>query len=111
MQWYHNLRLRTKLVAAFGMIVVVMAGQALLVVQALNAHDWGHARSLLWLSTAALLALGLLNAWLIDQSVAWPERIEASSAAIVAIVHAMDDVATQTNVLALNAAIEAARAG
>ncbi|HWZ57440.1 MAG TPA: methyl-accepting chemotaxis protein, partial [Gemmatimonadaceae bacterium] len=39
------------------------------------------------------------------------KRIEASSAAIVAIVHAMDDVATQTNVLALNAAIEAARAG
>jgi methyl-accepting chemotaxis protein len=39
------------------------------------------------------------------------QRIEQSSAAIVAIVHAMDDVATQTNVLALNAAIEAARAG
>jgi methyl-accepting chemotaxis protein len=39
------------------------------------------------------------------------KRIETSSAAIVAIVHAMDDVATQTNVLALNAAIEAARAG
>ena len=38
-------------------------------------------------------------------------QIEASSAAIVGIVHAMDDVATQTNVLALNAAIEAARAG
>ena len=38
-------------------------------------------------------------------------QIDASSAAIVAIVHAMDDVATQTNVLALNAAIEAARAG
>ena len=38
-------------------------------------------------------------------------QIEASSTAIVGIVHAMDDVATQTNVLALNAAIEAARAG
>jgi methyl-accepting chemotaxis protein len=38
-------------------------------------------------------------------------QIEASSAAIAGIVHAMDDVATQTNVLALNAAIEAARAG
>jgi methyl-accepting chemotaxis protein len=38
-------------------------------------------------------------------------QIEASSVAIVGIVHAMDDVATQTNVLALNAAIEAARAG
>ena len=38
-------------------------------------------------------------------------QIEASSSAIVGIVHAMDDVATQTNVLALNAAIEAARAG
>lgn len=38
-------------------------------------------------------------------------QIEASSTAIVGIVHAMDDVATQTNVLAINAAIEAARAG
>jgi methyl-accepting chemotaxis protein len=72
MQWYHNLRLRTKLVAAFGMIVVVMAGQAMLVVHALNAQEWAHARQLLWLSTAVTLALGLLNAWLIDQSVAWP---------------------------------------
>jgi methyl-accepting chemotaxis protein len=72
MQWYHNLRLRTKLVAAFGMIVLVMAGQAMLVVHALDAHDWAHARSLLWLSTAVTLLLGLVNAWLIDQSVAWP---------------------------------------
>ena len=41
----------------------------------------------------------------------WAAVSSATSAAIVAIVHAMDDVATQTNVLALNAAIEAARAG
>jgi methyl-accepting chemotaxis protein len=72
MQWYHNLRLRTKLVTAFGMIVLVMAGQALLVGHALSTQDWAGARHLLWLSTAATLFLGLLNAWLIDQSVAWP---------------------------------------
>jgi methyl-accepting chemotaxis protein len=72
MQWYHNLRLRTKLVAAFAMIVLVMAGQAVLVIHALDAHDWAHARSLLWMSTVATLFLGLVNAWLIDQSVAWP---------------------------------------
>jgi methyl-accepting chemotaxis protein len=74
MRWYHNLRLRTKLVAAFGMIVLVMAGQAILVVSALNAHDWAHARSLLWITTMVTLALGVLNWWLIDQSVAWPVR-------------------------------------
>ena len=72
MKWYHNLRLRMKLVAAFALIVIVMAIQAMFVSRELAEQHWGHARTTLWISTLITLGIAVLNGWLISQSVAWP---------------------------------------
>jgi methyl-accepting chemotaxis protein len=72
MNWYHNLRLRMKLAAAFALIVGVMVIQAMLVSRELAEQHWGHARTTLWVSTLVTLAIAVLNGWLISQSVAWP---------------------------------------
>jgi len=72
MKWYHNLRLSTKLGAAFVMILALMIGEALVVGRELGEQHWQHARNAFVIGTVVALAIGILNWWLIRQSVAWP---------------------------------------
>lgn len=74
MHRYHNLRLRTKVGAAFILLVGVMAIDAAYVNRALAAQHWTQARSIMDLGVVAALAVAAVNWWLIVQSVAWPVR-------------------------------------
>jgi methyl-accepting chemotaxis protein len=72
MKWYHNLRLSTKLGAAFVMILALMIAQALVVGREMGEQHWQHAHSAFVVGTVVALGIGALNWWLIRQSVAWP---------------------------------------
>lgn len=74
MHWYHNLRLSTKLGAAFVMVLTLMAAQAGALSHELGEQHWAHAHTALVIGTLAILGVAGLNWWLIAQSVSWPVR-------------------------------------
>jgi methyl-accepting chemotaxis protein len=84
MHWYYNLRLRTKLIAAFALIVAVVAIDITLVGSAMGAQNWPLAKGLLYVGGCVLLLIAIANYWLIGQSVEWPVQEMKSKMALVA---------------------------
>jgi len=95
LNWFYNLHLRTKLLLAIGVVVVVAVAQRACVVRALDAQRVAalpvragasaadvqratiaaaHAAATraLWWDLALVLATGVAAVWLIARSVAWP---------------------------------------
>ena len=84
MHWYYNLRLRTKLITAFALVIGVMAVDTVLVSGAIGARDWTLARNMLWIGGVVTVLIAVGNYWLIGQSVAWPVQEIKSKMALVA---------------------------
>ncbi|HXB26639.1 MAG TPA: methyl-accepting chemotaxis protein [Gemmatimonadaceae bacterium] len=84
MHWYYNLRLRTKLITAFALVIGVMAVDTVLVSGAIAARDWTLARNMLWIGGVVTVLIAVGNYWLIGQSVAWPVQEIKSKMALVA---------------------------